>query len=87
MFGENYPFGRDSGGDSDLQPDGGVRPARTTLQGVLREHADELAVAAETADAPAAADAYAVLAALARGKELPCEAARRVRERAMENDR
>lgn len=57
-------------------------PPGDGLRTVLAPYADDLADAAERTDDPEVRDAYLVLAALARGEDVPLRAAERVVERA-----
>lgn len=63
-------------------PSGDQGPDLDRLRALLREYDTELEEAAETAENQEAADAYAVMAALAKGRAPPRGAAQRVLERA-----
>lgn len=74
----------DPGGDGN-DPHGDDVPA-PRLHAAIAPFAADLAAGADGADDPAAADACAVLAALARGDDPPQGAARREVERAEDEE-
>lgn len=83
--------GRHSVGSSQAFHDslhsGGSDQPSERLADLLAEYEDDLTDAAESEDDPQASVAYAVLAALARGERPPETAAKRVVERARDDDR
>ena len=69
------------------QADNPTTPDVDDLRNVLEPYTDDFAEAADAADDRAQADAYAALAALARGERVPRHIARRIVDRAARGGR